>query len=97
MMESKVSKESKKVDCQGQKGPGTQHSPHFQEPKYIITAVNNLTDEREPISKPHSRWKTEELLTKAMRDNRKHRKHAAYSLYRMELYTGQQKLNFNQQ
>lgn len=63
----------------------------MQEPKYIVTAVNNLSGERETISKPHSRWKTEELLTKAMRDSRKHRKHAAYSLYRMELYTGQQK------
>lgn len=69
----------------------------IKEPRYIVTAVNNLSGEREPISKPHSRWKTEELLTKAMRDSRKHRKQAAYSLYRMELYTGQQELNFNQQ
>ena len=39
------------------------------EPRYIVTAVNNLTGEREPISKPHSRWNTEELLTRAMLDN----------------------------
>ena len=36
-----------------------------REPKYVITAVNELTGEREAISRPHSRWKTEELLAKA--------------------------------
>lgn len=56
----------------------------IKEPKYVITALNNLTGEREAVSKPHSRWKTETLLTKAMRDSRRHRKWAAYSLYRME-------------
>lgn len=25
------------------------------DPRYIVTAVNNLTGEREPVSKPHSR------------------------------------------
>lgn len=56
----------------------------MKEPKFIITAVNNLTGEREAVSRPHSRWKTEELLVRAMRDNRRHRKQACYSLYRME-------------
>lgn len=69
----------------------------IKEPRYVVTAVNNLTGEREPISKPHSRWKTQELMTRAMRDTRKHRNKAAYSLYRMELYTPQQELNFNPQ
>ncbi len=55
-----------------------------KEPKYVVTAVNNLTGEREAISRPHSRWKTEELLVKARRDHRKHRKQACYSLHRME-------------
>lgn len=64
----------------------------IKEPRYAVTAVNNLTGVREPISKPHSRWKTEVLLTKAMRDARRHRKQAAYSLYRMELYIEQQQL-----
>ena len=65
-----------------------------KEPRYVVTAVNNLTGVRETISKPHSRWKTEVLLTKAMRDTRRHRKQAAYSLYRMELYVEQQQLEF---
>jgi hypothetical protein len=54
------------------------------EPKYVVTAVNNLTGEREEISRPHSRWKTEELLTRARRDHSRHRNQAAYSLHRME-------------
>ena len=68
-----------------------------KEPKYVVTALNNLTGEREPVSKPHSRWKTETLLTKAMRDTRRHRKYAAYSLYRMEPVPqgAQLELNFN--
>ena len=66
----------------------------IKEPRYVVTAVNNLTGVRETISKPHSRWKTEMLLTKAMRDTRRHRKQAAYSLYRMELYIEQQQLEF---
>lgn len=66
----------------------------IKEPRYVVTAVNNLTGVRETISKPHSRWKTEVLLTKAMRDTRRHRKQAAYSLYRMELYIEQQQLEF---
>lgn len=57
---------------------------NIREPKYVVTAVNNLTGEREAISRPHSRWKTEELLVKARRDHRKHRKQACYSLHRME-------------
>lgn len=66
----------------------------MSEPKYVVTAVNNLTGEREAISKPHSRWKTEELLTKARRDQRRHRKYAYYSLYRMQLWDDQQKTPF---
>lgn len=58
----------------------------MKEPKYVVTAVNNLTGEREVISNPHSRWKTEELLTKAKRDHARHRKSAPYSLHRMQLY-----------
>ena len=40
----------------------------IKEPKYVITAVNRLTGEREVVSRPHSRWKTEEMLTKAERE-----------------------------
>lgn len=56
----------------------------MKEPKYVVTAVNELTGEREAISRPHSRWKTEELLAKARRDRARHRKQACYSLHRME-------------
>lgn len=66
----------------------------MNEPKYVVTAVNNLTGEREAISKPHSRWKTEELLLKARRDQRRHRKYACYSLHRIQLWDGQQKIPF---
>ena len=58
----------------------------MKEPNYIVTAVNNLTGEREAISRPHSRWKTEELLQKARRDHARHRKQAPYSLHRMQPY-----------
>ena len=61
----------------------------LKEPKYVITAVNQLTGEREVISKPHSRLKTEELLTRALRDNRRHCDGCCYSLYRMEQYQGE--------
>ena len=56
----------------------------MKEPKYVVTAVNRLTGEREEISRPHSRWKTEELLAKARRDRARHREQACYSLHRME-------------
>lgn len=55
----------------------------MKEQKYVVTAVNNLTGEREAISRPHSRWKTEDLLTRARRDHRRHRKQACYSLHRI--------------
>ena len=51
-----------------------------KEPKYIVTAVNRLTGEREAVSKPHSRWNTEELLLKARRDHRRHSAGACHAL-----------------
>jgi hypothetical protein len=56
----------------------------MREPKWVVTAVNRLTGEREVVSRPHSRWKTEDLLAKARRDHRRHRNQAPYSLHRME-------------
>lgn len=53
--------------------------------KWVITAVNQLTGERERISKPHSRWKTEQLLVKAQRDVARHRTKPCYRLHRMEM------------
>lgn len=35
--------------------------------KYVVTAINNATGEREAISSPHSRWKADALLLKAKR------------------------------
>ena len=61
-----------------------------KEPRYIITAINRLTGEREAISRPHSRYETEELLTRSRRDHRRHHNGHCYSLYRMERYVGQE-------
>lgn len=36
-------------------------------PKYVITAVNRLTGEREAISRPHTRWKTDEILARMIK------------------------------
>lgn len=68
----------------------------MKEPKWVITAVNKLTGEREVISNPHSRWKTEEMLTKARRDTRRHRTKACYALHRMEEWHGDQRIDFGQ-
>lgn len=32
--------------------------------KYVITAINKLTGEREPVTKPHSEWKAREMRDK---------------------------------
>lgn len=32
--------------------------------KYVVTGINKLTGEREPVTKPHSEWKTRELRDK---------------------------------
>ena len=63
----------------------------MRQQKYVVTAVNILTGEREVISSPHSRWKTEELLTKARRDTARHRTNACYRLYRMESWPNEEK------
>lgn len=52
--------------------------------KWVITAVNCLTGERETISRPHTRWKTEQMLVRAQRDTSRHHTKPCYSLYRME-------------
>jgi len=64
----------------------------MKENKYVISAMNNLTGEREIVSNPNSRWKTEDLLKKARRDNARHRGHACYSLYRMRTYVDEKNL-----
>lgn len=62
----------------------------MKEQKWIVTAVNNLTGEREAISRPHSYLKTKELLIRAKRDQRRHREQACYSLLRMERFAEQE-------
>lgn len=62
----------------------------MKEQKWIVTAVNNLTGEREAISRPHSYLKTKELLIRAKRDQRRHREQACYSLLRMARFAEQE-------
>ena len=35
-----------------------------QNMKYVVTGINRLTGEREPVTKPHSEWKTREMRDK---------------------------------
>ena len=62
----------------------------MNQPLYVITAVNKLTGEREVISRPHSQYKTEQLLTKAKRDTARHRAKPCYALHRMELWPNEE-------
>lgn len=56
-----------------------------KEPKYVITAINRLTGEREEISSPHSEWKARELLLKMQRTpNRTSYRTRAYKNPRLE-------------
>ena len=58
-----------------------------KEPRYIITAVNRLTGEREAISAPHSEWKARETLDKMLSTPRKTKfRPRAYKYPRMERY-----------
>lgn len=36
----------------------------MKEPKYVVTGISRLTGEREPVTKPHSLWKTLEMRDK---------------------------------
>lgn len=56
----------------------------MKKPKYVVTALNRLTGEREAISRPHGELKTEELLAKARREHRRHHDGSCYSLFRIE-------------
>ena len=58
-----------------------------KEPRYIITAINRLTGERETISKPHSEWKSREILDKMLHAPRKTKyRSRAYKYPRIEPY-----------
>mgnify|MGYP007070349746 FL=1 len=58
-----------------------------KEPRYIITAINRLTGEREAISAPHSEWKARETLDKMLSTPRKTKfRPRAYKYPRMERY-----------
>lgn len=57
----------------------------MKEQKYVITATNRLTGEREEISSPHTEWKARELLLKMQRTPRKTSYRArAYKYPKME-------------
>lgn len=32
--------------------------------KYVVTGINKMTGEREPVTKPHSEWKAREMREK---------------------------------
>ena len=49
--------------------------------KYVVTGVNRLTGEREPVTKPHSEWKCREMRDKLVA--RQH-SHSAYSRLKVE-------------
>lgn len=65
----------------------------MKEQKWIVTAVNNLTGEREAVSRPQSRWKTEELLKKARRYARR-KQNAYYQRFRAERLVEQEGMLF---
>ena len=59
----------------------------MKEPRYIITAINRLTGEREAISSPRSEWKAREMLDKMLCTPRKTKfRSRAYKYPRMERY-----------
>ena len=65
----------------------------MKEQKWIVTAVNNLTGEREAVSRPQSRWKTEELLMKARRYARR-KQNTCYHRFRAERLVEQEGMLF---
>ena len=52
-----------------------------QPPKYVVTGINKLTGEREPVTKPHSEWKTRELRDKLVA---KQHSRSAYTRLKVE-------------
>lgn len=63
--------------------------------KYVVTAVNRLTGEREAISSPHAEWKAYELLAKARDMQRRSGSRSAWLRPRVE--PAQTELKFVQQ
>lgn len=49
--------------------------------KYVVTGINKMTGEREPVTKPHSEWKAREMRDKLA--TRQHRK-SAYKWLKVE-------------
>ena len=49
--------------------------------KYVVTGINKMTGEREPVTKPHSEWKAREMRDKLA--TRQHRK-SAYKCLKVE-------------
>lgn len=52
-----------------------------QNMKYVVTGINRLTGEREPVTKPHSEWKCREMREKLVA--RQHSR-SAYSRLKVE-------------
>ena len=66
---------------QGQRVSGHPDKRGSQAMKYVVTGINKLTGEREPVTKPHSEWKARE-----MRDKLAARQHckSAYKCLKVE-------------
>lgn len=66
---------------QGQRVSGHPDKRGAQAMKYVVTGINKLTGEREPVTKPYSEWKARE-----MRDKLAARQHckSAYKCLKVE-------------
>ena len=49
---------------QGQRVPGHPDKRSSHSIKWVVTGINKLTGEREPVTKPHSEWKAREMRDK---------------------------------
>lgn len=68
----------------------------MKEPTYIITGINQLTREREQLSRPMSEREASERLQREVA-NRKFQRHATHTRLRMErLDAVQLTINFNE-
>ena len=49
---------------QSQRVPGYPNKGDSHSMKWVVTGINKLTGEREPVTKPHSEWKAREMRDK---------------------------------
>ena len=56
--------------------------------KYVVTGVNKLTGEREPVTKPHSEWET-----RGLRDKLAAKQHSKSAYNRLKVEPAVSELN----